>query len=292
MGYRINTRWTHSKAAEEHVNVTFEYEGREPWHLAFPIKCRRAGLELEGDAEIDAYVREMYESLAPRHRDAWRAEAAAFWHASRSDVTKPIFDKMAENFAWFVYGELPANSNPARRLQDLKEAGFTIGTRRREGTRDLEFMLVPRRLGSRTGYEYWSGALRTRIIRVLRNHDAFEGKAGNPKHLLPDHKFPEIRWDRDTKRDSLDHLSDAEIRADFQLITNQRNQQKREVCRQCLATNERGTPFGITYYYEGTKAWPTDVPRTGKDAERGCIGCGWYDLGKWRSSLQAKADRA
>lgn len=272
--------------------MTFAYEGQQPWHLAFPIKCRRAGLELDGDDEIEAYVSEMYESLDPKNLDVWKAEAADFWKSSKSNVTKPIFDKMAEKFDWLVYGELPKSSNPARRLQDLKEAGFTIGTRKRAGTRDLEFMLVPRPLGSKTGYEYWSGALRNRIVKVLRSYDAFEGKPGNPKHLLPDHKFPEIRWDRDTKRENLDHLTDVEIASDFQLITNQRNQQKREVCRRCLATNERGSPFGISYYYEGGKAWPVGVPRTGKDAERGCVGCGWYDLIKWRASLQKRADRA
>lgn len=289
MTYQINGRWTHLKAAEEHINVTFEYEGHEPWHLAFPIKCRRAGLELDEDDEVEAYVSDMYTELDPQNWDAWRAEAAEFWKSSRSDVTKPIFDKLAENFSWLVYGELPQNSNTARRLQDLKEAGFTIGTRRRAGTRDLEFMLVPRAMGVKTGYEYWSGSLRNRIIRALRSYDAFEGKSGNPKHLLPDHKFPEIRWDRDTKRESLDHLTDAEIESDFQLITNQRNQQKREVCRRCVATNERGSPFGIIHYYAGTKIWPAEVPRKGKNAEQGCVGCGWYDLEKWRASLQALA---
>ena len=286
MGYRINGRWTHLKAAEEHVAVTFEYDGQEPWELSFPIKCRRAGVDLEDDAAIEAYVEEVYQSLHPSRRAAWRVEAAEFWRLSRSDVTKPIFDEMARSFGWFVYRELPASSNPARRLQDLKEAGFTIGTRRRVGSKDLEFMLLPRGLGAKTGYEYWSGELRNRIVRTLGRFDAFEGKPGNPKHLLPDHKFPEIRWDRDTRRSNLDHLTDAQIRADFQLITNQRNQQKREVCRKCVETGQRGSPFGITFFYDGSERWPADVPVTGKNAEPGCVGCGWYDLHAWRINLQ------
>ena len=292
MGYHIHDRWTHSKAAEEHVNVTFEYEGREPWDVAFPIKCRRAGLELDSDEEIEAYVAEMYDLLNPNNWQAWADEANEFWGESRSNVTRPIFEKMAENFSWFIYNELPATSNPARRLQDLKEAGFTIGTRKRRDSRDLEFILLPKRRGSQTGYEYWSGALRNRIVRLLRGYDAYEGKPGNPNHLLPDHKFPEIRWDRDTRRETLENLTDADILRDFQLITNQRNQQKREVCRRCFDTNERGYPFGVRYYYEGGVAWPAGVTRTGKDAEKGCVGCGWYDLVAWRANLQAKADQA
>jgi hypothetical protein len=233
----------------------------------------------------------MYEHLTHDKIENWRLRAQKFWENSKSPVTKPIFDKLAENFSWHTYGELPKTSNPARRLQDLKEAGFTIGTRKRAGSRDLEFMLVPRPLIGSTGYEYWSGALRTRIVRVLKGFDAFEGKPGNPKHLLPDHKFSEIRWDRDTRRDSLEHLTDHEIKSDFQLITNQRNQQKREVCRRCLDTGERGSPFGIDYFYSGTKKWPEDIPTSGKEAEAGCVGCGWYDLNQWRISLQKRVDQ-
>ncbi|MFC4292595.1 hypothetical protein ACFOWX_09245 [Sphingorhabdus arenilitoris] len=285
MTYKIKDRWNHSKAAEEHINVIFDYPEKPGWDIAFPIRCRRAGLELEKQHEVEAYVKSMYEMLNPENWPEWQEKAKKHWAKSRSTVTKPIFDKMAMSFAWFTYNELPTTSNPARRLQDLKEAGFTIGTRRRSGS-DLEFILLPKPIGEATGYEYWSGALRNRIVKTLKNYDAYEGKVGNPKHLLPDHKFPEIRWDRNTKRDSLEDLTDAEIHSDFQLITNQRNQQKREVCRKCLQTGKRGHPFGIQYFYKGDIDWPIDVQTTGKGAEAGCHGCGWYDLEKWRQSLQ------
>lgn len=233
----------------------------------------------------------MYEALDPKNWGIWKQEADQFWANSRSGVTKPIFGKLAENFDWFTYNELPASSNPARRLQDLKEAGFTVGTRRRVGSA-LEFILLPKLRGQQTGYEYWSGNLRKRIIRTLNNFDAFEGKVGNPNHLLPDHKFPEIRWDRDTRRESLEDLSPAEMVRDFQLITNQRNQQKREVCRKCLETNERAFPFGVKYYYQGDQRWPAGIPRTGKAAEAGCVGCGWYDLELWRSTVEKNLNSA
>lgn len=286
---RILGRWNHSKAAEEHINVVFSYPGKQDWSLTVPIKCRRAGIELENDEEIKIFLADVYEEIAPENWDRWRASANQFWAGSRSDVTKPIFDKMATDFGWYTYQELPSNSNPARRLQDLKDAGFTIGTRKRGGGgRDLEFMIVPRAIGHASGYEYWSGKLRARIVKVLGNYDAFEGKVGNPKHLLPDHKFPEARWNRDTRRESLEDLSQSEILRDFQLITNQRNQQKREVCRRCVETGERGYPFGIKFFYEGGAKWSSTAPTTGKAAEAGCVGCGWYDLEKWRRALQDK----
>jgi len=44
-------------------------------------------------------------------------------------------------------------------------------------------------------------------------------------------------------------------------------------------------PFGIKYFYESDENWPDDVPKIGKDAEQGCVGCGWYDIQKWRVIL-------
>jgi hypothetical protein len=83
-------------------------------------------------------------------------------------------------------------------------------------------------------------------------------------------------------------LADTEIREQFQLLTNQRNLQKREVCRKCYQTGDRGYPFGIQYYYEGDEKWPDTIPKSGKVAEVGCSGCGWYDLQKWRIALNRK----
>ena len=68
-------------------------------------------------------------------------------------------------------------------------------------------------------------------------------------------------------------------------MTNQRNQQKREVCRSCYQTDKRGVIYGISYYYEGNENWPENVPKNGKEAENGCKGCGWYDIKKWRKSI-------
>ena len=80
-------------------------------------------------------------------------------------------------------------------------------------------------------------------------------------------------------------MNTFEIKRDFQLINNQRNQQKREVCRKCYQTNERGIIYGINYFYEGNKSWDKKIPKRGKVAEQGCKGCGWYDIEKWRKNL-------
>ena len=133
------------------------------------------------------------------------------------------------------------------------------------------------------GYETWSPTLRKRIIRVLGGFDVYE--CVTSPHCLPDHKFSEIRWDDDTKAENPDTMTDEEIRQKFQLMTNQRNQQKREVCRTCFQTGKRGVAYGIPYFYEGTEDWDSSIPTKGKEAECGCIGCAWYDLAEWRKHL-------
>ena len=80
-------------------------------------------------------------------------------------------------------------------------------------------------------------------------------------------------------------MTDQEIREKFQLLSNQRNQQKREVCRNCFQTGKRGTIYGIQYFYEGTDRWDSQIPSKGKAAEKGCIGCPWYDIARWRKEL-------
>ena len=149
-------------------------------------------------------------------------------------------------------------------------------------------MLVPIRRGGVTGYETWSPELRDRIIGLLNVFDAYEAKTSKKEGLLPDHKFPEIRWDEETKRPSLENLTDEDIKKDFQLLSNQRNQQKREVCRACYQSGQRGVIYGIPFFYSGRPVWDEKIPKNGKAAEAGCVGCGWYDIVQWRDELAKK----
>lgn len=43
--------------------------------------------------------------------------------------------------------------------------------------------------------------------------------------------------------------------------------------------------FGIKYFYAGDENWNKHIPKIGKEAEKGCIGCAWYDIATWRKSL-------
>lgn len=136
------------------------------------------------------------------------------------------------------------------------------------------------------GYETWSPELRKRILRLFSYVDVYENTIN--RNCLPDHKFSEVRWDSETKAENPDDMSDDEIQNKFQLLTNQRNQQKREVCRKCFQTGKRGTIYGIEYYYAGGLEWDPNIPVKGKEAEAGCIGCPWYDIERWRKEVIKK----
>ncbi len=289
-----HSKRNHSKASESYIDVTFEYDDGAKWEGSIPIEYRRTGIELTEDSDIEEYLNQVYTYCHPNHHLKWREEQEIFWKPKvKAAVTKSFFNALL-SFEWTcVACQLPANPNWVRRIQDLKEFGYTIATDiGRECkiclSKKTHTLLIPIPRGGISGYEVWSPELRIRIIDILKTYDAYEDKYRKKDNLLPDHKFPEIRWGNDTKRDSIEHLTTKDIKEQFQLLSNQRNLHKREVCRKCSQTNIRGYPFGIKYYYQGNQDWEHNIPSRGKLAQAGCVGCGWYDLAKWRTSLNER----
>ena len=281
----------HTKASERYLDVIFHYSNTVSWVGSIPIEYRRTGTELTDPAEIAEYLLQCYDFCHPANWPDWIREQQEFWKTKPKAVeTKAFFDALL-SFEWrCVSCQMPANPNWARRIQDIKEMGYTLATDTTKfcstcRSAKTHLLLVPIPRGGLTGYEAWSPALRKRIVSLLRGYDVYEGRAGRSEGLLPDHKFPEIRWDDKTRRETLENLTDEEIRRNFQLMSNQRNQQKREICRNCYQTGKRGSPFGVRYFYIGDASWPTAVPRRGDEAETGCLGCVWHDMAKWRESL-------
>lgn len=283
----------HSKASEAYLDVEFYYPDVDVrWVGSVPYEYRRTGVSAETDEQKTAVLEDAYEAMHPGTATAWLAEQKIFWDTSNKETTRPFFEALKGGKWTCRQCGLPQNPNWARRTQDIKELGYTIATDTSRfcnqckcNTTQLIMLRLPR--GGTTGYETWSATLRARIVKVLDHYDVYEN-ARRQASLLPDHKFPEIRWDESTREENPDSMSDSEIRAKFQLLTNQRNQQKREVCRRCFQTGERGAPFGIPFFFQGGPKWPSDVPKIGKAAEKGCLGCGWYDMAEWRKRLAAK----
>ena len=288
-------RKKHSKASEEYLHVKFDYQD-EVWEGWIPIEYRRTGISIKEEQTdiLITYLNKIYEQMHPQKKKEWIRIQESFWNEEKkgASVTKQFFDSLAKGGWQCVECTLPKNPNWARRIQDLKEFGYTLATDTKRycphcGANKTHIIMLPIERGGANGngYETWSPALRKKIIKVLGGVDVYEGVI-NP-HCLPDHKFSEIRWDENTKAENLDSMTEEEIRQKFQLLSNQRNQQKREVCRNCYQTGKRGTIFGIPYFYEGNAEWDKSIPQKGKAAEQGCIGCPWYDIETWRSRLIA-----
>ncbi|MFA5075552.1 MAG: hypothetical protein WC436_05625 [Candidatus Babeliales bacterium] len=283
----------HTKASEKYVDVSFRYANGANFNTSIPYHYRRCGLFLETPSEIADLVNKIYPSCEESKRNAWIQKEELLWTKTYTskEVTKPFFLKLL-NLKWnCVESDLPKNPNWARRIQDIKELGYLLATETSQfctkcNKNATHILLVPFDTTTPTGYESFSAALKKRIINTLNSVNAYEGKrAPSANTLIPDHKFPEIRWDAETKGQNLDTMSTDEIKKKFQLLDNQRNLHKREVCRNCFQTNKRGSIFGIKYYYAGNEDWDQTVPKTGKTAEKGCVGCPWYDVEKWREHL-------
>ncbi|MCD8087969.1 MAG: restriction endonuclease [Oscillospiraceae bacterium] len=287
------SRFRNTKASEEYVHVTFKYSDvPAEWDGWVPVEYRRTGVSIPEDdrTKLEEHLNSIYNQMHPSKYQSWKQKQDVYWASTRSVETKDIFYILADG-KWHCRNCDISNANFARRIQDLKESGYTIATHlnyhcpvcgNNRSTR-LQLLPIDRVELAGNGYETWSPALRNRIISVLGNFDVYESTPS--RNCLPDHKFSEIRWDDDTKAENPDTMTDAEIRSKFQLLSNQRNQQKREVCRNCFQTGQRGTIYGISFYYERGPTWDADIPTKGKDAEHGCVGCPWYDIARWKSEL-------
>ena len=287
---KILGKHTHSKASEEYIDVIFQYL-EENWTGWIPVVYRRTGLNLTSEEEIIEYLNKVYNKLNPKNHINWCLEQEEYWkNKPNAFVTQSFYSALSDCKWHCVNCQLPNNPNWARRIQDLKEFGYTIATDTNRycsncKSNKTHLMMLPleRLTIDGNGYETWSPELRKRIVKVLKAYDVYEARYNS--NCLPDHKFSEIRWDENTKSDNDDDMTDDEIKAKFQLLTNQRNQQKREVCRNCYQTGKRGILFGIPFFYKGNENWDNNIPRIGKSAEKGCIGCGWYDIERWRNEL-------
>ena len=282
----------HSKASESYIHVSFTYPREKVvWNGWVPIEYRRTGVLIKNEEELIAHLNTVYDQMDPSNFKKWLNDQKTFWDQKKNaQTTKGFFDALCYGGWQCVECSLPKNPNWARRIQDLKEFGYTLATdtkrycpRCNANKTHIMMLHIPRGGSSGNGYETWSPSLRRRIIKVLGGVDVYENVVS--PHCLPDHKFSEIRWDENTKSVNSDDMSDSEIREKFQLLTNQRNQQKREVCRTCFQTGKRGMIFGIPFYYKGSEDWDKSIPIKGKDAEKGCEGCPWYDIARWRSEL-------
>lgn len=275
-----------NKASETYVRTTFIQDNGFKWDTVVPYVDRRAGLNIETEQELAEYLISIKPYFRKNAMEEWKKQELKRGLIGGS-VT-PLFFNVLLSFKE-GFERFPVNPNSARRIQDIKDAGYTLASvPRPNGLKGYNRILLPLPLHTEMGYETFTSQFKARVIRLLRERNAFEARVTAKRALIPDHKFSEVRWDDETKAENSMKMTDAEIIQKFQLLDNQRNQQKREICRRCFQEGIRGTIYGIKYFYEGDENWDPNIPKVGKAAEKGCKGCPWYDIELWREMLNEK----
>ena len=272
-----------NKASETYVRTTFIQDDGFQWETVVPYVDRRADLDICTEQDLAEYLISIKPYFRKEAMEKWRKQ-----ELKRGLVGGPVtsaFFKVLLSFRE-EFERFPTNPNSARRIQDIKDAGYTLASvPRPSGLKGYSRILLPIPLYTEMGYEAFTPQFKARVVRLLKGRNAFEARATSPRTLIPDHKFSEIRWDVETKTVNTMEMTDAEIMQKFQLLDNQRNQQKRETCRRCFQEGKRGSIYGIKYFYEGDENWNSAIPKVGKAAEKGCVGCPWYDIEYWRKML-------
>jgi len=182
--------------------------------------------------------------------------------------------------------------------------GLQRGTKRRSGLVIATKKENCPTCNKKTTWDSWTGEIQaanastnipkhlaTRILEVYKFKDVIENRRRASHELVIDHRFPMERWGQSEANHNLT-MTETEIRQKFQLLKKDQagnhNLLKSRSCETCIATGKRGTPIGIRFWYSGGENWQASIPQKGIDAERGCVGCGWYDFETWRDRLNEK----
>lgn len=270
------------KSSEKYVDVIINQRDGFQWEGSIPFYYRRTGLFIENVEDLLIYLKSIKNYFTREYINNFKSKEIKYWkrEKNKAHVTSEFFHELIK-MEWT--SNFPKNDNPQRRIQDIKERGYTLASRR--VGKKYERLLLPIPKGPNVSYEVFTPEFKKKVFQVLKNENIYELSKKNIHGLIIDHKFPTIRWNSDTAENNHLNMSDEEIKDKFQLLDNQRNLQKREVCRNCFQTGKRGILYGIRFFYKGTDEWDPNIEKVGNLAESGCVGCGWYDLKVWRESL-------
>jgi hypothetical protein len=182
--------------------------------------------------------------------------------------------------------------------------GLQRGTKDRPGVKIESKTDYCEQCRARTRWDRWTGehqsanapagisnALKGKILAHFGHKDVIEQRVRPAHELVIDHRFPMIRWGA-TEMKLSSQMTGREIERMFQVLkfdgSGNHNLLRSRACEYCFKNGKRGTPFGIKFFHHGDEGWPEQVPPIGAVAEKGCVGCGWYDFAKWRDALNLK----
>lgn len=283
--------FTTEKSSDVFKEVNFRYDN-ETWVGVLPKFLQKQGLDLTDD-EFKAQIKENYQLLHPSKRPAWILESDDRWPNKESATYKVLAALYTGRWECRVCGPVPkVNPQPAARLRDLKKRGYIIGSLRKycdncgqKTMHDILVMLPNVEARYQHGNELrkpMPEILKKRIKTILDNREVCFNIVRSDVELIVDHKFPSQRWG-EPESDNPNNMPEAAIKKKFQLLSNQTNMWKLRYCDRCVKTGKRGDYMGIKWYYEGDEYWNGD----NKHDEKGCVGCPWYDLEKWKQQLMS-----
>jgi len=269
--------------------VDIYFDNGYVWSGAFPKFLKFQGLDLT-ETEFLEISDSWAQMMAPLARTSWIKKDDLRWKNEKQTyaVLKALH---SGEWSCRVCGPVPrVNPQPAARLKDLKQRGYTICSKRlsckscsKKTMHDI-LVMIPifstSDMGGGNLRRPISPKLRERIIDTLQSIDVAMDIQRTPIEFVIDHKFPSQRWTV-AESDNPDWMSESEIRSKFQLLTNQSNMIKSRACDHCVRTGNRGSFFGISWYYQGDMSWEGQI----MDNESGCLGCPWYDLSRWKIEL-------
>ena len=122
-----------------------------------------------------------------------------------------------------------------------------------------------------------------KVKDFYKNEEAFFLREFPVNQLEIDHKFPQIRWNKDESDNN--KLSDEELKNKFILLSRSNNLLKSRKCEKCFETWERWIFPWIYFWYEWNEKWSEEID---KHDEKWCIWCFWHNPYKWREELNKK----
>lgn len=193
------------------------------------------------------------------------------WHCTKCEL------KSGQAKTWQVWRQMGIQLDKDERGNFYK----TLVCERCKGKtihRKLKSLEISEETKIRSGFPQ---KLINRIKHILNFEEALFLRKMMPRELEVDHKFPQVRWNKNEPVNGTD-MKAEEIKEKFILLTRSNNLLKSRYCEKCCKTGKRGCFPGVYFWYEGDEEWDVKID---KHDEAGCEGCFWYNPYKWREEL-------
>lgn len=282
-GIQIGETYIHKKLKQRIVKTKFIQDDGYEFTTYVPYIDMNKGINNEDVKSISQYLRSIKKYFTQSWIESWKREQKNLWNTeySHRDETKPF---LFLHLSLRLENDTLGNANYASRLRDLRKIGYTITTIHIKGDGYYRIML-PLPTHPESKYETVPKNITQTLARLKRCIEAYSGEKMDEDFLLADHKFPESRWDENTPGVNDSDMSETEILRKFQLLDNASNLRKKQMCESCIDSGERPSMYGISFFYKGSQKWDESIPTRGQEAEKGCVGCPWYDIEKWKKEL-------